>query len=216
MNILGGGFSWGVGGYKDGPVDPEHMQGSGWKTKNAWDLEVRPGTDVYSIIEGIVVSIKSPSAQNTHLFGTSIEISGRGRYSNVDVFYCNLSSIDVRIGEKITLGEKLGKVAKPSSGKSPFLHVGLSFGNSITSFVDSSGNINGGDSSGSVATGAAGAAGLTGDDDEKKKKKKNKENEPNDDPLLKKVYGGLAKGLLPLAAFGGLTEEVNRIKKLMK
>lgn len=205
MNILGGSFSWGTGGYSDGPTNPEHRGGTGWKTKNAWDLEVRPGTDVYSIIEGIVTEIKSPSTQNTHLFGTSIEISGRGKYSNVDVFYCNLSSIDVRIGEKVTLGEKLGKVARPQSGNKSFLHVGLNFGKSISSLVDSSGNIVSDTSTTAVDT-------TNSNDDNNKPKKPPKD----DESLLGSIYGGLAKGLLPLAAFGGLTEEVNRIKKLMK
>ena len=135
-NILGGKFQWGAGGYSNGPIG---HQGTSWKTENAWDLMTTPDTEVYSITDGVVTKIKSPKTDDSHLFGASIEVLGKGE--NPTVFYCNLSGIKVRVGSKVSVGEKLGKVATaPNHGES-FLHVALPVGKSITSLVSSTGEI---------------------------------------------------------------------------
>ena len=80
MNILGGSFRWGPGGYENGPTG---HQGNSWKTENAWDLMAQPNTDVYSITDGVVMKIKSPKTNDTHLFGASIEVLGKGENPTV-------------------------------------------------------------------------------------------------------------------------------------
>ena len=96
MNILGNSFSWGLGGYENGQFG---HKGSNWKTENAWDLNTQSDTDVYSITDGTVTKIKTLKTGDSHLFGTSIEILGRGEYPTI--FYCNLSSVKVRVGNKV-------------------------------------------------------------------------------------------------------------------
>ena len=93
MNILGNSFSWGLGGYENGQFG---HKGSNWKTENAWDLNTQSDTDVYSITDGTVTKIKTLKTGDSHLFGTSIEILGRGEYPTI--FYCNLSSVNTNSG----------------------------------------------------------------------------------------------------------------------
>ena len=92
MNILGNSFRWGLGGYENGPFG---HKGSNWKTENAWDLTTQSDTDVYSITDGTVTKIKTLKTGDGHLFGTSIEILGRGEYPTI--FYCNLSFVSIKL-----------------------------------------------------------------------------------------------------------------------
>lgn len=198
MNILGGKFQWGPGGYSNGPIG---HQGTSWKTENAWDLMTTPDTEVYSITDGVVTKIKSPKTNDSHLFGASIEVLGRGE--NPTVFYCNLSGIKVRVGSKVSVGEKLGKVATaPNRGES-FLHVALPVGKSITSLVSSTGEIYTKTSKEPIV--------------KKVEEPKTKDSvKKADSDTSGDIYSKIAKVLTPIALGGALLEEVDKIKKLMK
>jgi hypothetical protein len=99
---------------------------------------------VYSITDGTVTKIKTLKTGDGHLYGTSIEILGRGEYPTI--FYCNLSGVKVRVGNKIHVGEKLGKVAQSPDQMGSYLHVALPFGKYISSLIQSDGSIKGSDS----------------------------------------------------------------------
>lgn len=200
MNILGNTFSWGLGGYDNGPFG---HKGSNWKTENAWDLNTQSDTDVYSITNGTVSKIKTLKPGDNHLFGTSIEIIGKGEYPTI--FYCNLSSVKVRVGNKVYVGEKIGKVAPSPSGVQSYLHVALPYGKYISSLISSNGSIIGSDSETTVV------------------KPKEKTVEPvsskktsSDDDFATKITKAAIGVLSPIGLASGLFEEVERIKKLLK
>ena len=214
MNILGGKFRWGPGGYENGPSGHD---GTSWKTENAWDLITNSDTDVYSITEGVVMKIKSPKTDDSHLFGTSIEILGRGKYPTI--FYCNLSSVKVRVGNKVQIGEKLGKVATAPKGGQSFLHVALPFGKRISSLIGSSGDVSGKNSSESEPSSSESSSSepnLTKISKQPKSYKSKSTSLLGDKSLGDKITSTMAKIITPMALGGALFEEVDRIKKLMK
>ena len=199
MNILGNSFSWGLGGYENGQFG---HKGSNWKTENAWDLNTQSDTDVYSITDGTVTKIKTLKTGDSHLFGTSIEILGRGEYPTI--FYCNLSSVKVRVGNKIHVGEKIGKVAPSPGDVQSYLHVALPYGKKISSLINSNGSMIGSESKTTVD------------------KPKEKQIEPigskktSDDDLATKITKAAIGVLSPIGLASSLFEEVERIKKLLK
>jgi hypothetical protein len=200
MNILGNSFSWGLGGYENGPFG---HKGSNWKTENAWDLNTQSDTDVYSITDGTVTKIKTLKTGDGHLFGTSIEILGRGEYPTI--FYCNLYGVKVRVGNKIHVGEKIGKVVPSPNQMGSYLHVALPFGKNITSLIQSDGSIKGSDSEVTVV----------------KPKEKELEpvvgsKEPSGDDLATKITKAAIGVLTPIGLSSSLFEEVERIKELLK
>jgi len=198
MNILGGKFRWGQGGYKNGPLG---HQGNSWKTENAWDLITNSDVDVYSITEGTVMKIKSTKPDGSHLFGTSIEVLGKGDYPTI--FYSNLSGVKVRLGNKVKIGDKLGKVASgPTKGES-FLHVALPFGKKMSDLVGESGDIL---NSQTIPTPP-----KEPERDYSKPKSVEKEKDSDSD-----FYTKLTKIITPMVLGGALLEEVERIKKLLK
>jgi len=201
MNILGNSFRWGLGGYENGPFG---HKGSNWKTENAWDLTTQSDTDVYSIIDGTVTKIKTLKTGDGHLYGTSIEILGRGEYPTI--FYCNLFGVKVRVGNKIHVGEKLGKVAQSPDQMGSYLHVALPFGKNISSLIQSDGSIKGSDSEVTV-------------DKPKEKEKEIKpvgSKETSDDDFATKITKAAIGVLTPIGLASSLFEEVERIKKLLK
>ena len=199
MNILGNSFSWGLGGYENGQFG---HKGSNWKTENAWDLNTQSDTDVYSITDGTVTKIKTLKTGDSHLFGSSIEILGRGEYPTI--FYCNLSSVKVRVGNKIHVGEKIGKVAPSPGDVQSYLHVALPYGKNISSLINSNGSMIGSESKTTVD------------------KPKEKQIEPigskktSDDDLATKITKAAIGVLSPIGLASSLFEEVERIKKLLK
>jgi len=212
MKILGDHFNWGPGGYKDGP---SHHTGKGWKMENAWDLEALPGTEVYSITDGRIVGIQSPKTKDGHLFGTSFVVIGKDNFP--DVFYCNMSGLKVREGEKVYVGQKLGKIARAPHQKNTYLHLSVPFGISLSSLVGPDGTIVQKTSDEEAAAAAIATSNLVS------KNKKEKEEKPNTGNLgtdvMSKIYGGMGKVLLPTSVLGGITglaEEIKRIKQLIK
>jgi hypothetical protein len=199
MNILGNSFSWGLGGYENGQFG---HKGSNWKTENAWDLNTQSDTDVYSITDGTVTKIKTLKTGDSHLFGTSIEILGRGEYPTI--FYCNLYGVKVRVGNKIHVGEKIGKVAPSPGNVQSYLHVALPYGKNISSLINSNGSMIGSESKTTVD------------------KPKEKQIEPvgskktSDDDLATKITKAAIGVLSPIGLASSLFEEVERIKKLLK
>jgi murein DD-endopeptidase MepM/ murein hydrolase activator NlpD len=199
MNILGDSFRWGLGGYENGPFG---HKGSNWKTENAWDLITQSDTDVYSITDGTVTKIKTLKTGDSHLFGTSIEILGRGEYPTI--FYCNLSGVKVRVGNKIHIGEKLGKVAQSPNQMGSYLHVALPFGKYISSLIQSDGSIKGSDSE------------VTVDKPKEKKIKPVDSKKTSDDDFATKITKAAIGALTPIGLASSLFEEVERIKELLK
>jgi len=202
MNILGNTFTWGLGGYDNGPFG---HKGSNWKTENAWDLNTQSDTDVYSITDGTVSKIKTLKSGNNHLFGTSIEIIGKGDYPTI--FYCNLSSVKVRVGNKVYVGEKIGKVSPSLGGVQSYLHVALPYGKYISSLINSDGSIKGSESETPIVK-----------DKEKKEKNvepKSKTSSDGED-IGTKITKAVVGAISPLGIATGLFEEIERIKKLIK
>lgn len=210
--IIDGNFNWLVAG------SPRNHPTGSWKLSNAWDLESNAGNSVFSAVNGEIIEKQSPSNAG-HLYGTSITIRGEGNYPTI--FYSNLSSVNKNVGSRVSVGEKIGEVANAPGGSRPYIHIALPSGKNITSVIDQNGNFtenNNTFSSGveNTAAAAAGAATVAGEISGNKSK-----NDGGGDggSFMDKVYGTLAKGLIPfglVTGVAGMAEEVKRIKELMK
>ncbi len=82
-----------------------------WEAHKAVDLKADVGTEVFAVAEGKVTAIET-----THLLGTTITIEhAKGfvsRYSSLN------SQTEVKVGDKVKLGEKLGTVDATAKGES--------------------------------------------------------------------------------------------------
>jgi murein hydrolase activator len=82
---------------------------------NGINLLTEPNASVRAIFQGVVTAI-------IDYFGTKVLIIKHGEYSTV---YQNLSSVNVKKGDKITTKQIIGKVAKNNSNSTYELHFEL-------------------------------------------------------------------------------------------
>ena len=78
------------------------------------DLLVPRGTPVHATADGTVVS-----AASSRTTGNTVRISHAGGYETV---YCHLESMDVRAGQRVRAGAKLGTVGMSGQAFAPHLH----------------------------------------------------------------------------------------------
>jgi murein DD-endopeptidase MepM/ murein hydrolase activator NlpD len=82
------------------------------------DIAAPQGTAVLAPLRGVVVAIG-----NYFFNGNTVIVDhGRGLMS----MYCHLSAIDVRLGQDVFKGAKLGEVGKTGRATGPHLHWGIS------------------------------------------------------------------------------------------
>lgn len=110
-----------------------------WQSGNATDIFANPGTTVYSITKGNVISIGGNENKHTgSIFGLQITVKGEDGYP--DVFYTHLQKAKVKKGDKITIGTPLAEITpwynKIGGAKSSHVHVGLPWGEKLSSLID--------------------------------------------------------------------------------
>jgi murein DD-endopeptidase MepM/ murein hydrolase activator NlpD len=129
-------------GYTSGPLHHTSRSGralTGWESDNAWDALAPIGTPVYSITNGTVISIKKTNSSRPNIYGSSVKIRGDDNFP--DVFYTHIDSIDLSVGDKISIGDYIGMVAEPKVNTiPPHAHIGISNGQSISSLINQNGS----------------------------------------------------------------------------
>ncbi len=88
-----------------------------WKPHTGVDFEAELGDDVYAMNDGEVTKVFDDK-----MFGKSIEISA----NNVIVTYSGLGSVDVKKGDNIKAGEKIGSVGAVPFEASDKTHIHIS------------------------------------------------------------------------------------------
>ena len=105
-----------------------------WESDNAWDLKAPIGTSVYSFTNGVVSRIKQSRPGSTKIFGTQVSIKGRN--GNPDIFYTHLEGVNLNPGDKVNVGDYIGKITKwPAIPSGSHVHVGLPYGKDLGQLV---------------------------------------------------------------------------------
>lgn len=212
---------WGNNGYKNGPRFHASRALGNWESDNAWDIFGREGTQVNSLTNGTVSKIKQSSGNNPKIYGTQVKVTGIGGYP--DVFYTHIKDVQLRMGDRVSVGDKIGKIEKGGPGMPTHVHVGLPYGESISGLVEENGNLKRDEQKGkedALATGAALAAGGAA----ASSAGKNGAQPTVTGDVLGAFASDIAKVAVPLGVIGGvsglaeekLNEELSRMKELMK
>ena len=105
-----------------------------WESDNAWDLKAPIGTSVYSFTKGVVSHIRQSKPGNAKIFGTQVSIKGVD--GNPDIFYTHLEGVKITSGDKVNVGDYIGKITRwASSPSSSHVHVGLPYGKDLGELV---------------------------------------------------------------------------------
>lgn len=105
-----------------------------WESDNAWDLKAPIGTSVYSFTKGVVSHIRQSKPGNAKIFGTQVSIKGVD--GNPDIFYTHLEGVKITSGDKVNVGDYIGKITRwVSSPSSSHVHVGLPYGKDLGELV---------------------------------------------------------------------------------
>lgn len=105
-----------------------------WASDNAWDLKAPIGTSVYSFTNGVVSKIFQSRPGSTKIYGTQVSI--RGVDGNPDIFYTHLDSVKIKNGDKVKVGDFIGKITKwPTNPSQSHVHLGLPYGKDLGELV---------------------------------------------------------------------------------
>jgi len=105
-----------------------------WQSDNAWDLKAPIGTSVYSFTNGVVSKVFQSRPGSTKIFGTQVSI--RGVDGNPDIFYTHLDSVKIKNGDKVNVGDFIGKITKwPTNPSGSHVHIGLPHGKDLGELV---------------------------------------------------------------------------------
>lgn len=120
---------------ENGPANHATRKMNNWQSDNAWDMFAPPGTIVYSFTDGKVTSIYVGSLNSGKVFGTQVSIAGMNNYPNI--FYTHLVDVELKIGDVVKVGDRIGVIAKwpnkPDS--SSHVHVGLPYGLKLSDVI---------------------------------------------------------------------------------
>ena len=202
------------------PGDGAHRGQSGWQSANAWDIGAPVGTPVYAIVGGTVKTYNdygpTPIKKNGKtLFGAGFTVDSEKNLP--DVYYTHLSNTTVKQGDKIKCGQLIGYVMDFPGSDFDHVHIGVESGN-IRQFLNNTGSITCGE-------GAEENSPLSTDPE-------TEEETPSEEGgflssyaknIAKSIMGTNSKGEDNTIDIGkdiskliGLTENINRIKELLK
>ena len=120
---------------KNGPANHKSRALGNWQSDNATDIPEKPGSVVYSITKGTVSKIAGDEDDHTgKVYGAQVTISGE--YGYPDIFYTHLQNLKVSKGQKVNLGTPIGEISRWDSGSYHHVHVGLPYGEKLSSFID--------------------------------------------------------------------------------
>jgi flagellum-specific peptidoglycan hydrolase FlgJ len=120
----------------NGPSNHGSRALGNWQSDNAWDIFSAGGTKVYSITSGVVSKIGGN--ENKHsgkIFGAQVTVTGQDGYPNI--FYTHLTNLQIAKGDTVEPGTLIGEITTwDDNHSSEHVHIGLPFGESISSLVD--------------------------------------------------------------------------------
>jgi murein DD-endopeptidase MepM/ murein hydrolase activator NlpD len=115
-------------------ADPE----KNWYSDNAWDVLNPAGTQIYSLTDGKVTSVRESSSSAVNIYGTQIIVAGDNGYP--DVFYTHTDNLSVSPGDVVKVGDPIAKICQPKTDKMPHhVHVGLPPGVQMSSLMSENG-----------------------------------------------------------------------------
>ena len=136
-----------MGSFETGPKNHRSRPLGNWQSDNAWDIFAPAGTPVYSLTKGTVRKVKVSNKTSGKIFGTQVSVTSED--GNPDIFYTHLKNVNLKAGDKVNYGTKIGEVSEwDNNSKSTHVHVGLDKGVHIRTLLSQEGKILAGDLSG--------------------------------------------------------------------
>lgn len=97
-----------------------YHEGDDWNLTSSGDSDL--GQPLYAIADGIVTSVHNHLTRPT--FGLHVHIQHDGRWGTVYSHYAHLDSCRVKVGDRVTEGQEIGKLGK-SGTTSAHLHFAI-------------------------------------------------------------------------------------------
>ncbi len=102
-----------------------------WYSGNGYDLTVRPGTKVYSISDGVVISMNSNNKRTGNIYGDRVTVKSE----DDEIYYTHIDS-KVRRGEQVKKGDLIGTVVEwEDTPTSSHLHIASRY-KDVRNYVD--------------------------------------------------------------------------------
>ena len=129
-----------------GPANHRKRPLGNWQSDNAWDLFAPIGTSVESLTNGTVSKVRvSAPADNDKVYGTQVTITGEQTYISStgetkiypNIFYTHLKDVNVKVGDKVIIGQIIGFISEwPNhESASTHVHIGLQEGYQLADLV---------------------------------------------------------------------------------
>jgi murein DD-endopeptidase MepM/ murein hydrolase activator NlpD len=133
-------------------VGPQHHQGRStsrqnrykndpernWYSDNAWDVLSPSGTQIYSLTDGKITSVKQSASSAPNIYGIQIIVAGQNGYP--DIFYTHTDSPAVSVGDVVKVGDPIAQIGLPKTKEMPHhVHIGLPPGVHISSLMSQGG-----------------------------------------------------------------------------
>ena len=120
---------------ENGPENHGKRKLGNWESDNAWDLFAPAGTVVNSFTEGKVTKVRNTGKSSGKIFGTQVSILGENGYPSI--FYTHLKNVDLKSGDKVSIGQKIGEISEwDGHDSSTHVHIGLPYGKNLKDLID--------------------------------------------------------------------------------
>jgi predicted chitinase len=126
---------------ENGPANHGSRALGNWQSDNAWDVFAPAGTVVNSYTDGVVSKIFDNGKKSGKIFGTQLTIKGENGYP--DIFYTHITDVNLSVGDKIKVGEYVGKIIEWCTDESctkkmsgTHVHIGLPQGNTLKDLIN--------------------------------------------------------------------------------
>ena len=122
---------------ENGPKQHAARALGNWQSDNAWDIFAPAGSVVNSYTNGKVVKVKPSGKKSGKIYGTQVSITGSDGYP--DIFYTHLKNVDLKNGDIVKVGDKIGEVSEwTTNPKSTHVHIGLPKGKHLKDLLKNS------------------------------------------------------------------------------
>jgi len=184
------------------PADGGHKGQSGWQSNNAWDIQAKIGAPVYALADGVVQTFNDYGQNATKtggkiLFGQSFTVTSDNNLPSV--YYTHLQGSPITRGAKIKCGQLLGYVMDFPNNSYDHVHIGVENGN-IRQFLNDDGTLK-------CSKGSENDGSETEDSS-------NTDNNYSDSTSKNQQF--ISRIAKPLLNVIGLSENIEKIKKLLK
>lgn len=88
------------------------------------DLPLPVGTPIRAVVNGVIVRIDHDGEGRGQINGNAVHLSNTA----ATFHYLHLSRVDVEVGQRVRVGERLGLTGNTGSSTGPHLHYAISTG----------------------------------------------------------------------------------------